>query len=74
MCFTALKEQGVFYFSAGENIAQGFYSPEVVMDAWMNSEGHRANILNSSYTHLIVGYDANTNSWVQLFLGAPYTK
>ena len=72
MCFTALKAQGISYYSAGENIAIGFYTPESVMNAWMNSEGHRANILTPGFTHIIVGYDETSNSWVQLFLGNPY--
>ena len=74
LCFTVFQEQGISYYSAGENIAWGYHTPEAVMCGWMNSEGHKANILNSSYTHLIVGYDANTNSWVQLFLGNPYVQ
>ncbi len=73
MCFTALKELGISYYSAGENIAWGYLTPEAVMDGWMNSPGHRANILNPSYTHLIVGYDNENKAWVQLFLGDPYT-
>lgn len=67
---TALKEQGVSYRGAGENIAWGQKSPEAVMQAWMNSDGHRANILNSNFTTIGVGYyqDANgTNYWTQLF-------
>ncbi|MGN0377943.1 MAG: CAP domain-containing protein [Suilimivivens sp.] len=68
---TALKEQGVSYRGAGENIAYGQKSPEAVMQAWMNSEGHRANILNPKYTKIGVGHyqDANgTNYWTQLFI------
>lgn len=67
---TALKEQGVSYRGSGENIAYGQLSPEAVMQGWMNSDGHRANILNASYTHIGVGHfrDANgTNYWTQLF-------
>lgn len=67
---TALKEQGVSYRGAGENIAWGQKSPEAVMQAWMNSDGHRANILNAQFTKIGVGYyqDANgTNYWTQLF-------
>lgn len=68
---TALKEQGVSYRGSGENIAYGQLSPEAVMQGWMNSDGHRANILNASYTHIGVGHfkDANgTNYWAQLFI------
>lgn len=65
-CFTVLED--VPWMSVGENIAKGYSTPKQVMDAWMNSTGHRENILSSSYTHLIVGYDYDTNAWVQLFL------
>ena len=74
MCFTAFEEIGVSYYSAGENIAKGYGTPEIVMNAWMNSPGHKANILNPNFTHIIVGYDEDSNSWVQLFLGNPYTE
>lgn len=68
---TALKEQGVSYRTAGENIAWGQRSPEQVMEAWMNSSGHRANIMNASYTHIGVGYYQvnGVNYWTQLFFG-----
>lgn len=67
---TALKEQNVSYRSAGENIAWGQRSPEAVMNAWMNSSGHRANIMNPNFTTIGVGYYQNangTNYWCQLF-------
>lgn len=67
---TALKEQGVSYRGSGENIAWGQKSPEQVMDGWMNSEGHRANILNANFKNIGIGYyqDQNgVNYWVQLF-------
>lgn len=66
---TALKEQGINYRYAGENIAWGQRSPEQVMDAWMNSSGHRANILNENFTHIGVGYyqENGVNYWTQLF-------
>lgn len=67
---TALTEQGVTFNGAGENIAWGQKSPEVVMQAWMNSEGHRANILNKNFTKIGVGYYQNAagrNFWTQLF-------
>lgn len=69
---TALKEQGVSYRRAGENIAWGQRSPEEVVNAWMNSEGHRANIMNSNFTKIGVGYYQNANGvkyWSQLFIG-----
>lgn len=68
---TALKEQGVSYRGSGENIAYGQLSPEAVMNGWMNSDGHRANILNANFTHIGVGHfqDGNgTNYWAQLFI------
>lgn len=67
---TALKEQEVSFMGSGENIAWGQKSPEDVMKAWMNSEGHRANILNPQFTKIGVGYYQNskgTNYWTQLF-------
>ena len=67
---TAIREQGVSYRGAGENIAWGQKSPEEVMNAWMNSAGHRANILNEKFTRIGVGHYQNgsgTNYWVQLF-------
>lgn len=67
---TALQEQNVSFKGAGENIAWGQSSPEAVMKAWMNSDGHRANILNPNYTKIGVGYYQNakgTNYWTQLF-------
>ncbi len=53
----------------GENIAAGYGSAEAVMSGWMNSSGHRANILNCGYRHLGVGYAAQGNHWTQLFGG-----
>ena len=67
-CFTALREANVTgYFTAGENIAAGYSTPEAVVNGWMNSSGHRANILNSSFTHIGVGY--YNGYWVQMFIG-----
>lgn len=67
---TALTEQGITYKRSGENIAWGQKTPEQVMNAWMNSEGHRANILNKNFQNIGIGYyqDKNgVNHWVQLF-------
>lgn len=66
---SVLKEQGVSFRGSGENIAWGQKSPEQVMNAWMNSDGHRANILNKNFKNIGVGYyqDGNgVNHWVQL--------
>lgn len=68
--FQMLKSFNVKYRTAGENIAKGQKTPEAVMTAWMNSEGHRANILNPNYTHLGVGYTekSGTTYWTQMFV------
>lgn len=70
--FDMMRKFGVSYRSAGENIAEGQRSPQEVMNAWMNSEGHRKNILNPNFTTLGVGV-AKTSSgrlyWTQMFIG-----
>lgn len=68
-CFTVLGELGISYGGAGENIAYGQSSPSEVMTAWMNSSGHRANILGSSFTKLGVGVysSGGTLYWAQMF-------
>ena len=66
--FDMMKNFGISYKSAGENIAKGYTTPRAVVDAWMNSPGHRANILNSSYTHIGVGYVQSGNYWTQMFV------
>lgn len=71
-CFTVLNEYGVSgYSSAGENIAMGYATPEAVMIGWMNSPGHRANILTPSFDTIAVGCVEYNGVfyWVQLFLG-----
>ncbi|MFX3623053.1 MAG: CAP domain-containing protein [Ectobacillus sp.] len=66
--FTMMKSFGVTYTAAGENIAKGQRSAQQVVDDWMNSPGHRANILNANYTHIGVGHTTNQNCWVQMFI------
>lgn len=71
-CFTVLDENGIAYMTAGENIAAGYGDPASVMNGWMNSEGHRANILNGSFGQVGIGYYTDPNSgygtyWVQIF-------
>ena len=61
-CFTVLKDYGVTDTPTGENAAWGSVSPEEVVNAWMNSEGHRANILNPEARKMSVGYYYNSNS------------
>ncbi len=51
----------------GENIAQGQRSPADVMTAWTNSSGHNANMLNTRFKRVGIGYDASSRSWGQLF-------
>ena len=67
--FNMMKSFGIAYKTAGENIAKGYKTPEAVVKGWMNSPGHRANILNSSFTHIGVGYVENGNYWTQMFIG-----
>lgn len=67
--FQMIKAFGISFRSAGENIAYGQRTPQAVVNAWMNSSGHRANILSSSYTQIGVGYVANGNYWTQMFIG-----
>ena len=68
-CFTAMDEEGIKYSSAAENIAYGQKSPESVMNAWMNSSGHRANILNKNMQYIGVGvfYQNGIYYWAQFF-------
>lgn len=66
-CFSALDEQNIDYYSAGENILIGLTDPQAAVNAWMNSPGHRANILSANFNYLIVGNDGT--GWVQLFIG-----
>lgn len=70
-CFTALKEAGVSYRTAGENIAYGQRTPQQVVNEWMNSSGHRANILGKQFTQIGVGYTVinGTPYWAQFFIG-----
>ena len=67
--FQMMKDFGLRYRTAGENIAFGQRTPQEVMNAWMNSDGHRTNILNPSFTQIGVGYAANGRYWTQMFIG-----
>lgn len=69
--FDMMKAFGISYRSAGENIAKFQRTPTEVMNAWMNSPGHRANILNSSYTEIGVGVAKDSKGnlyWTQMFI------
>lgn len=69
-CFYWFKQYGVSYSSAGENIAMGQRTPADVMNSWMNSAGHKANILNTSFGHIGIGIYKNSSGtiyWTQDF-------
>jgi uncharacterized protein YkwD len=71
-CFTIFDEFGINYGYAGENIAAGQHSPQEVVTAWMNSPGHKKNILDANFKHIGIGYINDTSApykdyWVQLF-------
>lgn len=68
--YSILTESGIRYQSVGENIAYGQRNASAVMTAWMNSQGHRQNILSSNYSGMAVGlYEKNnTKYWVQIFI------
>lgn len=70
--FDMMRAFGVSYRTAGENIAAGQKTPAEVMQSWMNSQGHRENILKSDFSHLGVGYcegGSMSPYWVQMFIG-----
>ncbi|MFR6484296.1 MAG: CAP domain-containing protein [Intestinibacter bartlettii] len=70
--FDMMRKFNISYNTAGENIAMGQKTPSEVMNSWMNSSGHRANILNSTYTELGVGIQKDSNGtiyWTQMFIG-----
>ena len=67
--FQMMKVFGIRFNTAGENIAYGQRTPAAVVQAWMNSSGHRANILNANYTQIGVGYVADGHYWTQMFIG-----
>ncbi len=67
--YDMMRAFGISYRTAGENIAMGQSTPAAVVSAWMNSPGHRANILSKSFTKIGVGYVASGNYWTQMFIG-----
>ena len=70
--FDMMKQFGISYKTAGENIAMGQKTPTEVVNAWMNSPGHRANILNENFTQIGVGVAKNSKGqlyWTQMFIG-----
>ena len=69
--FDMMDEFGLDYMGAGENIAAGQASPEQVVEGWMNSDGHRANILSEDFTHIGVGHvegGSYGHYWTQMFI------
>ncbi|MHA7138961.1 SafA/ExsA family spore coat assembly protein [Rossellomorea arthrocnemi] len=69
--FQMMKDFGISYQAAGENIAAGQRTPAEVVEAWMNSEGHRKNILSPTYTEIGVGYvkgGSYGHYWTQMFI------
>jgi uncharacterized YkwD family protein len=65
-----LRQFGISWRAWGENIAAGQRTPEIVVDAWMNSPGHRANILSPNFSKIGVGYVTNSSGrpyWTQIF-------
>jgi uncharacterized YkwD family protein len=71
--FQMMEAEGIRFSAAGENIAKGQRSAEEVMSAWMNSPGHRSNIMSPAYTELGVGMAKDKNGslyWTQLFIKA----
>ncbi|ENH97419.1 hypothetical protein J416_05383 [Gracilibacillus halophilus YIM-C55.5] len=66
--FQMMRNFNISYRAAAENIAKGQSTPQQVVNAWMNSSGHRRNILNEQYTHIGVGYVKEGNYWTQMFI------
>ncbi|MBQ7922971.1 MAG: SafA/ExsA family spore coat assembly protein [Clostridia bacterium] len=67
--FQMIRNFGISFRTSGENIARGYTTPEAVVNGWMNSAGHRKNILSGSYTQIGVGYVADGRYWTQMFIG-----
>lgn len=69
--FQMIESFGLRFSAAGENIAMGQRTPQEVMNAWMNSPGHRSNILNPTFTEIGVGLakdKAGRCYWTQMFI------
>ncbi len=69
--FSMMQNFGVKFSAAGENIAKGQKTPQAVMSAWMNSPGHKANIMGTSYTEIGVGLAKDSKGvlyWTQMFI------
>ncbi|MFI3210080.1 MAG: S-layer homology domain-containing protein [Peptostreptococcaceae bacterium] len=69
--FEMMASFGLTFSKAAENIAWGQRTPEEVVTAWMNSEGHKKNILNGDYTHIGIGVAKDSSGryyWTQMFM------
>ncbi|BBH21729.1 hypothetical protein Back11_30740 [Paenibacillus baekrokdamisoli] len=69
--FDMMKKFGISFSYAGENIAAGQQDAQAVMTAWMNSPGHRANIMSPNFTEMGLGYSPGGNMspyWSQMFI------
>ncbi|TMW74083.1 SCP-like extracellular protein [Alteribacter natronophilus] len=66
--FDMMRDYGINYNAAGENIAQGQQTPEQVVQQWMESPSHRENILSGNYNQIGVGYESSGNHWTQMFI------
>lgn len=72
--FNMMENFGIRFSAAGENIAYGQRTPQEVMNSWMNSPGHRSNILNRTYNQIGVGVAKSSNGtfyWTQMFIKYP---
>lgn len=73
--FDMMKSFGIKYGYAGENIAAGYSNVQDVFNGWMNSPGHKANILNQNFTHcgfgIVNGGTYGGKTWVQMFISKP---
>lgn len=67
--YDMMRQFGISYSYAGENIAMGYQTPETVVEAWMASPSHRENILSENYSALGVGYVSDGGYWTQWFIG-----
>lgn len=73
-CFTVFSFCKISFYTCGENIAAGYPTPAAVVDGWMNSTGHKANILNTAFTKMGLGYSTGGGGeyrhyWAQEFAG-----
>jgi len=69
--FKMMESFGLSFSAAGENIAYGQRTPQEVMNDWMNSPGHRSNIMNPTYTQIGVGLAKDSKGvcyWTQMFI------